>query len=302
MTRPIAFILNTHAGQGLNRLWLNDNLLAMEAIAAGGPVSMVETGDQVRAAVAHALTQQCQTVVAGGGDGTLNAVASELANRPVALGVLPLGTLNHFARDLGIPQDPSVALECIAAGNTMTVDIGEVNGHFFLNNSSIGLYVDMVRDRDRQQTRLGRGKWLAFVWAVWSTLRRYPFLTVTLTFQGRAHQHRTPLVFVGNNTYRTEGLRIGQRDDLRAGVLGVYVTDSPDRWRLLGLGLRALVGRLRQGTDFSSLSTTELRIDTGHRWLRVATDGELRRLATPLHYRIHPLALRVIVPARAAPP
>ena len=297
MTQPIAFILNAHAGQGMNEPWLNDNRPAMEAIAAGGPVRMVETGDQIRAAVAQALASRCQVVVAGGGDGTLNAVASELANGPVALGVLPLGTLNHFARDLGIPQDPSAALACIAAGHTMAVDIGEVNGHFFLNNSSIGLYVDMVRDRERQQTRLGRGKWLAFVWAVLGALRRYPFLTVRLTVEGHAYMHRTPLVFVGNNAYRTEGLRIGQRDDLRGGVLGVYVTDSPGRWHLLGLGLRALVGRLRQGRDFRSLATTELRIDTGHRWLRVATDGELRRLATPLQYRMHPRALRVIMPA-----
>ena len=296
MTRPIAFILNSRAGQGFDNTWLEENRPAIETIAAGGPVVVVENGDQIRAAVEQALALPVQAVVAGGGDGTLNAVASKLVNQPVAFGVLALGTLNHFAKALAIPLDLSAALQCIAAGNTMSVDIAEVNGHFFLNNSSIGLYVDLVRARERQQTRLGRGKWPAFAWALVGALRRYPFMTVALTMDGQAVVHRTPLVFVGNNAYRIEGLQIGQRDGLQGGVLSVYVTDRAGRWRLLSLGLRALAGRLRQARDFRAFSTTELRIDTGHRWLRVATDGELRRLETPLHYRIHPRALRVIVP------
>ena len=297
MTRPTAFIINGRAGPGFDAGWLDANRHAIEAIAAGGPISVVESGDQLHAAVDHALAMRCAAVVAGGGDGTLNAVASRLIHGPVAFGVLPLGTLNHFAKDLGVPLDPSAALRSIAAGHTTTVDVGEVNGRYFLNNSSIGLYVDMVRDRERQQTRLGRGKWLAFAWAMVGALRRYPFMSVTLTVDGQAFVHRTPLVFVGNNAYLTEGFQIGQRDGLRAGVLSVYVTDRAGRWRLLGLGLRALFGRLRQAGDFRVLLATDLRIDTGHRRLRVATDGELRRLDTPLNYRIHPLALRVIVPA-----
>ena len=296
MTRPTAFIFNGHAGCGFDGAWLDANRQAIEVIAAGGPISVVENGDQIRAAVEQALALHCESVVAGGGDGTLNAVASMLVNRPVTFGVLPLGTLNHFAKDLGIPLDPSAALQSIVAAHTMTVDVGEVNGHFFLNNSSIGLYVDMVRDRDRQQTRLGRGKWPAFVWALLGALRRYAFMTVALSVDGQALVHRTPFVFVGNNAYRTEGFQIGERDGLRGGVLSVYVTDRAGRWRLLGLGLRALAGRLRQAKDFRALVATELRIDTAHRRLRVAIDGELRQLETPLRYRIHPRSLRVIVP------
>ena len=235
-------------------------------------------------------------MVAGGGDGTLNAVASRLVGLPIAFGVLPLGTLNHFAKDAGIPTDPSAALRSIATGYTTQLDVGEVNGLFFLNNSSIGLYVDVVRDRERQQTRLGRGKWPAFAWAMVGALRRYPFLTVALTMDGHALSHRTPFVFVGNNAYRTEGLLIGQRDGLRGGALSVYVADHAGRWRLLALGLRALVGQLRQARDFKDFRAAELRIDTGHQHLRVAIDGELRRLDAPLHYRILPRALRVIVP------
>ena len=300
MKGMIAFIFNLHAGGGLGRAWLETHRPAVEAIAAGGPITVIENGAQIQAAVEQALALQCDAVVAGGGDGTLNAVASKLVGLPTAFGVLPLGTLNHFAKDAGLPMDPSAALHSIAAGQTTQLDVGEVNGLFFLNNSSIGLYVDMVRDRERQQTRLGRGKWLAFVWATVGALRRWPFLTVTLTMDGHALSHRTPFVFVGNNAYRTEGLQIGQRDGLRGGTLSVYVADRAGRWRLVAVGLRALVGQLRQARDFKDFRATELRVDTGHDHLRVANDGELRRLDAPLHYRIHPGALRVIVPASQA--
>lgn len=131
MTQQIAFILNGHAGHGFARTWMDENRTAIEAVAAGGPISVVENGEQIRSAVEQALALRCKAVVAGGGDGTLNAVASKLVNVPVAFGVLPMGTLNHFAKDLGIPLDPAAALQNIAAGNTISVDIGEVNGHFF---------------------------------------------------------------------------------------------------------------------------------------------------------------------------
>lgn len=299
MKRTIAFIINVHAGGSSGREWLETNRQAVEALAVGGPISLVETGAQIQAAVDQALAQKCNAVVAGGGDGTLNAVAAKLAGLPIAFGVLPLGT-NHFARDAGIPADPLDALSAIAAGHTAQLDLGEVNGHFFLNNSSIGLYVDLVRDRERQQTRLGRGKWPAFVWALVGTLRRYPFMTVALTIGGRAVTHRTPFVFVGNNAYLTEGLQIGRRAGLRGGELSAYVADRAGRWRLLALGLRALLGRLREARDFRAFSTTALRVDTGHRQLPVAIDGELRRINAPLLYRSHPGALRVILPAPPA--
>ena len=299
MSPRIAFIFNANGGCGQCRDWLQTHRASVDRLAAGGPVNLVEDGAQIQAAVDRALARGCRVVVAGGGDGTLSAVASRLVGTPATFGVVPLGTLNHFAKDSGIPADPLAALDCIAAGYTTQVDVGEVNGHCFLNNSSIGLYVDLVRDRERQQTRLGRGKWPAFAWAMLGTLRRYPFLTALLTVDGDAVAHRTPFVFVGNNSYRTEGLQIGQRDRLDGGSLSIYVADRAGRWRLLGLGLRALAGRLGQARDFRAFSALEVRIDTGHRQLRVAIDGELLRLNAPLNYRIRPGALRLIVPAPA---
>ncbi len=110
--------------------------------------------------------------------------------------------------------------------------------------------------------------------------------------------HRTPFVFVGNNAYCTEGLQIGQRDCITDGKLSIYVAERAGRARLFLLGLRALAGQLRQARDFREFAATDLEVKTSRRSMHVATDGETRRLDTPLHYKTHPGALRVIVPER----
>jgi diacylglycerol kinase family enzyme len=294
--RRVAFIINVQAGQAGAQSWLEENRPAVETIANGGPVLQVKDGTEIAGAVRQALASQCDAIVAGGGDGTLNAVACRLIGTKTAFGILPLGTLNHFARDLGIPRDPGEALAAIAAGHHAAIDAGEVNGHYFLNNSSLGLYPDIVRDRERQQHRLGRGKWVAFAWAVWGALRRFPFLTVRLSVDGKAAVHRTPFVFVGNNAYQMQGFQIGTRAGLQDGVLSIYVAHKPTRLGLALLGLRALFGRLRQTREFHAFLASELRVETRQGRLRVATDGEVRTLEPPFLYRIHAGALRVIVP------
>lgn len=296
VSRRVAFIINVQAGQAGAQSWLQANRPAVDAIANGGPVLQVRDATEIAAAARQAVEAQCDAIVAGGGDGTLNAVASRLIGSKTHFGILPLGTLNHFARDVGIPRDPGEALAAIAAGHQVAIDVGEVNGHYFLNNSSLGLYPDIVRDRERQQHRLGRGKWVAFAWAVWGALRRFPFLTVRLSVDGKAAVHQTPFVFVGNNAYQMQGFQIGTRARLQDGVLSIYVAHRPSRLGLALLGLRALLGRLRQTSEFHALLAAELRVETRHRRLRVATDGEVRKLEPPFRYRIHAGALRVIVP------
>jgi len=235
--------------------------------------------------------------VAGGCDGTVNAVASRLVGTYVALGIIPAGTLNHFSRDLGIPTDRDAALQVLAEGHVVNIDVGEVNGHHFLNNASLGLYPDLVRDRERQRARLGRGKWSAFGWAVVGALRRYPFVSARIAVHRQAFLHHTPFVFVGNNVYRMAGLEIGTRERIDEGVLSLYVAHRAGRWRLFRLGIAALLGRLQQARDFQELVATEFEVETPHRHLRVAVDGELRIVKTPLRFCSHPGALQVIVPS-----
>jgi diacylglycerol kinase family enzyme len=301
-SRRIAFVVNAEAGVGSRSDWLEANRAAVEKIANGGPVAVISGGKEIGEAVQRALDMGCSVIVAGGGDGTLNAVASRIVGTATLFGILPLGTLNHFAKDVGIPLDPAQALAGIPEGRVVAVDVGEVNGRYFLNNSSLGLYPDIVRDRTRQQRRLGRGKWVAFMWAVWGALRRSPFLTVRLVVNGQSPLHRTPFVFVGNNAYRMEGFQIGSRAGITDGELSVYVADGARRWQLVALGLRALFGRLRQAREFCEYRAREIKVETPRSRMRVATDGEVTKMNAPFVYRIHAGALRVIVPAAAPLP
>lgn len=220
-----------------------------------------------------------------------------LVGTDAALGVLPLGTLNHFAKDLRIPTDLEAAAQTILDGSVASVDVGEVNGRVFLNNSSLGLYPQIVRYRMIQQARLGIGKWPAFVWAAFMVFRRYPFLSLRLIVEGKEIRRSTPFVFIGNNEYEIERLDIGTRACLNAGLLSLYWTRRTGRLGLLGLAVRALLGRLREADDFEALCTSEAWIEARRPRLRVAKDGEVSMLNTPLHYRIRHKALRVIVPA-----
>jgi YegS/Rv2252/BmrU family lipid kinase len=258
-------------------------------------ISLARSGEEVTSLAKHAAQSEADVVVAGGGDGTVNAVAAELIGTDKALGILPLGTLNHFAKDLHIPLTIEDAAATIIGGHPAKVDVGEVNGKIFLNNSSLGLYPSIVRERQKQQ-RLGSGKWPAFVWAGIAILRRYPFLDVKLSADGEEFKRRTPFVFIGNNEYEMESLNVGARACLNAGKLSLYITNRTGRFGLLRLAWRALFGGLNKEKDFLALCAQEIWIATKHRHLRVAMDGEVTNMKPPLHYRVRPLSLRVLVP------
>jgi len=262
-------------------------------------ISLARSGEEIVELARRSMRGEAQTIVAGGGDGTVNAIASMVAGTNRTLGVLPLGTLNHFARDLRIPLDLKGAAETIIAGNTIMIDVGEVNERIFLNNSSLGLYPHIVRHRQTIQ-RLGHGKWPAFVWATLNVLRRYPFLEVRLSAGEAEFKTRTPFVFIGNNRYEMESFNIGRRARLDGGELSVYITNHIGRLGLARLSLRAFFKRLRNAEDFMATTLSEVWVETRHRRMRVATDGEVAVLETPLHYRVRPGVLRVIVPADPA--
>jgi diacylglycerol kinase family enzyme len=235
-------------------------------------------------------------VVAAGGDGTVSSVASALAGSEMPIGVLPLGTLNHFAKDLGLPLDLGDAVKTIAARRTVRVDVGEVNGRTFLNNSSIGIYPDIVLEREALEGR-GYRKWTAFVAATATILRNYRGLVVKITAGGRTEVARTPFLLVGNNEYQTDGLRLGGRSRLNAGCLAAYLAPRVHARELPRLLALALAGRVRESNSLESFVARELRAETPERGsLRVALDGEVVRMTTPLFFRTRPLALRVIVP------
>jgi YegS/Rv2252/BmrU family lipid kinase len=258
-------------------------------------ISLAQSGAELNTLAQDASRGPYEVIVAGGGDGTVNSVASIVVGSNKTLGILPLGTLNHFARDLKIPFDLEAAANTIVAGHTSEVDVAEVNDRIFVNNSSLGLYPIIVREREKRQ-RLGFRKWPAFFWATIQALRRYPFLDVRLRVNDEFVDRTTPFVFVGNNEYVMDGFNIGVRDQLDRGVLSIYITHRTSRLKLISLALRAVFGRLRDDKDFLALRSNAVKIETPHQRLRVAFDGELEVMKPPLQYRILPRALRVIVP------
>lgn len=303
MKNDVVVILNATAGVGagsgdgdrFGSEWMAQLHRGFELGGLTAQVVVARDGGEIVAAAGAAVAAGARRIVAGGGDGTINAVAAQLIGSDATLGVLPLGTLNHFARDLAIPLALQQAIQVIVDNHVAQVDAAQVNERVFINNSGLGLYPDIVRDRERQQSRLGRGKWLAFCWAVLTALRRYPFLNVRLLIDGKQHARDTPFVFIGNNAYLMEGLNIGKRARLDQGCLSLYVAQRPGRLGLVRLALHALFSRLNQAGDFDVLTAREITVKTRRRRLHVATDGEVRLMNTPLHYRILPGALKVNV-------
>jgi diacylglycerol kinase family enzyme len=292
MARPLPVILNTRAGTA-------DAGAAQrvrDAFAAAGIEIRLMAGEEVELLARRAVREGNEVIVAAGGDGTINAVASQVAGSKSALAVLPMGTLNHFARDAGIPTDLEAAVQTIAAGYRERVDVGAVNGKVFLNNSSIGLYPTMVIRRDNHRRRRGSGKWTALLWASLTVLRKHPMLDVTLGVNGSVTRRRTPLIFVGNNEYTVEGPSAGRRNGLGDGKLSVYITRRHGRRGLLALGLRSMFGSLREAMDLEAFTAPKLVIATRRRHVAVATDGEVNVMATPLEYENRPAALEVVVP------
>lgn len=292
----IEVIVNSRSGPG-HEPGMADRLAnAFAAAGADARISLAASGAEVSRLARAAATGNADIVVAGGGDGTVNSIASAIIDTNKTLAVLPFGTMNHFAKDLLIPLDFDGAVETIVGAHEEKIDIGTVNDHIFINNSSLGLYPSIVRERERQQ-QLGWGKWPAFVWAALGVLRRYPFLDIQIGVDGSELRSRTPFIFVGNNEYEMETLNIGHRSCIDKGELSLYITNRTGRLGLLRLALHALFGGLRQDKDFLALCTREIRIDTKHKRLRVALDGEVTVMTPPLYYRTRPAALRVLTPA-----
>jgi diacylglycerol kinase family enzyme len=252
-------------------------------------------GARLAAAARDAVDRDSTHVVAGGGDGTISSVASAVVGTNATLGVLPLGTLNHFARDLHVPLNVDQAIGVVFDGQVTSVDVGEVNGRTFINNASVGLYPRLVWERE-QRERQGRHKSIAMAAAAWTVWRRYRRVTVTIG-QGRAERMvRTPFVFVGNNHYHLSGLEFGSRRALDTGHLHVCMAPGLSAGGVLKVLAATLTGTLVKFEQFESLDTTALTIGARRHRLGVALDGEIAVVPTPLRFHSRPAALRVTVP------
>jgi diacylglycerol kinase family enzyme len=292
--QELTVILNARA-RGVDAERIEDVKRAFEEARVPVRFELVCDGADLADRAAR-FARRDRVIVAAGGDGTASAVASAAVETGAIFGVIPLGTLNHFARDVGIPPNVEDAAKVVAAGYVRHLDVGDVNGRIFLNNASVGLYPRLVWEREREQ-RHGRAKWTAFGIALVRTWRRYRTLVVRLTVDGREHTRRTPFVFVGNNEYVAEGLHLGARDRLDRGRLSLYVAPRRGRFEILALPFQAVAGRLSADEKFESFLAGDVSIETARSRISVALDGEVAVLAPPLQCRTRPGVLRTIVPA-----
>lgn len=251
-----------------------------------------ELADAIRAAIANGA----QRVLVSGGDGTIATAASVLAGTEVELAVLPGGTLNHFARHLSIPTDPAAALAVAADGVPCSVDAAYVNDRLFINTSSVGAYVSFVRLRERLEPRLGY--WLASLVAAVRILLALPRQRVEVEVDGRTRSYRTPLVFVGVGERELSDSSLRDRDPEGRRGLHVVVVHG---WRMARVIIRG-VAAVRQGPraldalpDVDSTVADACRITLRRRTARLAVDGELATLQSPLEYRAAREVLRVMV-------
>lgn len=295
-TREVLVCLNRTSGGASADRFDPGRIESLLTAAGLAPRIRLVDGPGIAAQAAQAVRARADLLVVGGGDGSVGAAAGELAGTGTALAILPLGTRNHFARDLRIPLDLAEAARLVAGGRRRRVDIAEVNGRVFVNNSAIGLYPLMVIDRDRQRERLGRGKRLAMLVASLRTLARFGHYRLALTVNDRRAMIDTPLLFVGNNDYRFDLAAPGRRESVEDGRLSVFVMRSKTRRGFIAAIARALAGRAR-ADDMVRLDGVErLLVASRRHRLAVSVDGEVVRERPPLDYRVRKRALAVIAP------
>ncbi len=249
----------------------------------------------VSAVIREQIQQGRRLFVAAGGDGTINAVVQPLVNSEAVLAVIPLGTYNHFARDLGLPADWRQSLQIALSGTVAQIDTARVNDRFFVNNLSIGLYPEMVARREER----GRDhpRWKARLYAAYMTLRKYPHVTLVVETEYLHEVIRTHVFMVSNNSYDLSRIGIqATRGTLEEGRLSVYWLPHLPRIRLARFIAHYLAGRVHETPGFRSFRTVRVKVQSPKKRLHLGIDGEVLTMVPPLVITIVPKSLLVKVP------
>jgi undecaprenyl-diphosphatase len=284
-TMSFLLVVNPASGTG-------DDDLPTRATQVLNDVRMIELSREIDLGreVACALAEG-RTVVACGGDGTVSAVAQHVAGTQGTMAVLPAGTLNHFARDLGV-DDPEVALSALEAGHTAAVDVGRAGDHVFVNTLVFGIYPEIVREREQHERTLG--KWLALAASIGRVVIDFDPLEGTVAADGRVRRLEATAVFVGNGRISTTPGSIGRRARLDEGVLDLRVVRS--RTGMVGRASEGWRAAIRRPRRVVGTAAAEVQIRLREPRL-VAIDGEQDGEVRSLRIVSEPGALRVVTPA-----
>lgn len=272
---------------------------ARAALSAAGVETEEAKADVLREHLERAVSAGARRILVAGGDGTIASAAALVAGKQTELAILPGGTLNHFAKDHGIPTDLDEAAKVAAEGTVEGADLGYVNDTVFLNTSSIGAYVTFVRVRERFEQTFGYtfASFLAFV-RMFSSLRTFD---VQLEVEGARKSYRTSLVFIGVGERELQLPALGSRI-AKGGKRGLHVMIVRGRRpaRLFAVALAGIARGTKSAASlpqFDSFVVDSCRIDLRRPRATIALDGELKQMNTPLEYRIERDAIRLVVPA-----
>lgn len=296
----LALVINRSAG-GFRRHPPAATVAAIRAafVGAGHQLELRMVGRRDLPACFAALSDRddLDAVVVGGGDGTILSAVGNGLGRDRPLGILPLGTLNLFARDIGLTLDPIAAARAVAHAGTAAIDLAEVDGRPFAIWASLGMHPWIVRRRDHLQRRR-RSKMTAMAIAALRALVLFPQLDVTLTpDQAEPRRVRAPMLFISNNAWRDEPPPLS-RQSLDTGRLEVHIAICSGRLSLLWLAVEALLGRWRSSARLQTFSAREVQVASTRRRLMLSLDGEVAVMTPPLHFRVRPRALKVLMPGR----
>lgn len=242
-------------------------------------------------------------VVAAGGDGTINAVAHAVLEAGCRFGVLPMGTFNYFGRTHHIPEDLEAAARVLVEGELRPVQVGEVNGRIFLVNASVGMYPQLLEERETAKRQFGRSRAVAFVSALYTLLRNHRVLRLWLRCDDATGRVETPTLFVGNNRLQLEQIGMAEAACVDAGALAVIGLRPVSPLGMLALALRGTLGRLGDADNVFSFPCAALFVSAGGGRrpprVKVATDGEVLWMRLPLQFRVAPARLQLLCPPPA---
>jgi len=296
----LALVINRSAG-GFRRFRPAATVAAIRDafVARGHQVELRMIGRRDLPACFAALSgrDDLDAVVVGGGDGTILSAVGNGLGRDRPLGILPLGTLNLFARDIGLPLDPVQAAHAIACAGRAAIDLAEVDGHPFAIWASLGMHPWIVRRRDHLQRRR-LPKMTAMAIAALRGLIYFPQTEVTLTLdRGASRPVRTPMLFISNNAWRDEPPPLS-RQTLDTGRLEVHIATCSGRLSLLLLAVEAMLGRWRTSRRLQTFSASEVTVAAPRRRLMLSLDGEVVVMSSPLRFQVRHRALNVLIPGR----
>ena len=302
--KPLSLIYNKKSGfHAANKDEVYEQLVA-DLSTAGFEIQSFELSECINfdqmmqdILLRHRQAENVGVVVAAGGDGTLNAVASKLMGTDIPMGILPLGTFNYVARVLNIPLDLLDAAKTISDGQPRSVHVAQLNQHIYLNNASLGLYPLFIQKREQFNKHFGRFPLHAYTSALDVLIRDRKELKLEVEVDGQRYPVKTPLIFFGNNQLQLAEMKLRIAEAAEAGKVAGVVVAKSDKRTLFKILWQLIKGNLDQASDVYSFAADEVIVHSKRNKLTVAVDGEIVTMTPPLKITVRKHALNIMVPA-----